>query len=196
MPDPLWLEGRGGQPEGYRHRQMLDAVRYLTDNGTKRVAGLLAELHDRLRGLVREDAGRDPEPTATVIDAQSLRTAPTIPRSTSGWDGGKKVGGRKRHVVVDCLGLLLVVMVTAAGAVRHAGAPSIPRAGCLPSGRPAGPGPPSRDSLVQQAPVPPASPQRPNRLIATTGSRGRVPASAGKPEATHPGGAIATPCRQ
>ncbi|WP_373306438.1 hypothetical protein [Streptomyces mirabilis] len=75
------------------------------------------------------------------MDAQSLRAAPTIPRSTSGWDSGKKVGGRKRHVVVDCLGLLLVVMVTAAGAVRHAGVPSVPRAGCLPSGRPAGPGP-------------------------------------------------------
>ncbi|MEV4451709.1 hypothetical protein AB0K24_41045 [Streptomyces mirabilis] len=119
-----------------------------------------------------------------------------MPRSTSKWDGGKKVGGRKRHVVVDCLGLLLVVMVTAAGAVRHAGVPSVPRAGCLPSCRPAGPGPPSRDSLVQQAPVPPASPQRPNRLIATTGSRGRVPASAGKPEATDPSGATATPCRQ
>uniref|UniRef100_UPI002F90CD0E hypothetical protein n=1 Tax=Streptomyces sp. NBC_01562 TaxID=2975879 RepID=UPI002F90CD0E len=157
------------------------------------MAGPLAELHDRLPGLVREDAGRDPEPTAAVIDAQSLRAAPTILPSMSGWDGGKKVGGRKR---LDCLGLLLVVMVTATGAVRHAGVPSVPRAGRLPSGRPAGPGPPSRDSLVLQAPAPPVPPRRPNRLIATTGSRGRVPASAGNPEATDPGGATATPCRQ
>ncbi|MFI9255791.1 transposase [Streptomyces sp. NPDC053069] len=78
MPVPLWLEGRGGQPEGYCHRQMLDAVRYLVDNGIKwrampadfpawdrvyafqrrwRLNQLLAELHGRLRGLVREDAG-------------------------------------------------------------------------------------------------------------------------------------------
>ncbi|WP_316737431.1 transposase [Streptomyces mirabilis] len=48
------------------------------------------------------------------MDTRSLRAAPTIPRSTSGWDGGKEVGGRKRHVMVDSLGLLLVVMVTAA----------------------------------------------------------------------------------
>ncbi|MGW1501983.1 hypothetical protein ACWCQW_26025 [Streptomyces mirabilis] len=57
------------------------------------MAGLLAELHDRLRGLVREDAGRDPEPTAAATDAQSLRAAPTVSHSTSGWDGEKKVGG-------------------------------------------------------------------------------------------------------
>lgn len=35
LPVPAWLEGRGGQPEGYCHRQILDAVRYLLDNGTK-----------------------------------------------------------------------------------------------------------------------------------------------------------------
>lgn len=135
FPVPAWMNGRGGQPEGYCHRQILDAVRYLVAGGITwrsmpadfppwgrvcafarrwRLKGLLAELHDRLRALVREDAGRDPEPTAAVIDAQSLRAAPTVPRSTSGWDGGKRVGGRKRHVVVDSLGLLLAVMVTAA----------------------------------------------------------------------------------
>ncbi|MEU9160656.1 transposase [Streptomyces sp. NPDC048424] len=62
-----------------------------------------------LRGLVREEAGRDPEPTAAVIEAQSLRAA-----ATRGYDGAKKVPGRKRHIVVDCLGLLLAGMVTAA----------------------------------------------------------------------------------
>ncbi|MFG2858981.1 transposase [Streptomyces mirabilis] len=102
MPVPPWLKGCGAQPEGYALFRR------------RRVVALLAELHDRLRGLVREDAGRDPEPTPAVIDTQSLRAAPTIPRSTSEWDGGKEVGGRKQHVLVDCLGLLLVVMVTAA----------------------------------------------------------------------------------
>jgi len=135
MPVPPWLQGRGGQPEGYCHRQMSDAVRYLVDNGIKwwampadfpawdrvyafarrwRARGLPAEFHDRLRGMVREDAGRDPEPTAAVIDAQSLRAAATVPASSRGYDGAKKVPGRKRHIVVDCLGLLLAVLVTAA----------------------------------------------------------------------------------
>ncbi|MEE1791085.1 transposase [Streptomyces sp. BE308] len=85
MRVPAWMNGRGGQPEGYCHRQMLDAVRYLVADGITWRAmpgdfpvwdrvyafarrwgatGLLAELHDRLRGQVREDAGRDPQLTA------------------------------------------------------------------------------------------------------------------------------------
>ncbi|MEU3244340.1 transposase [Streptomyces sp. NPDC006875] len=50
----------------------------------------------------------------TAADSQSLRAAANIPRAASGWDGGKEIGGRKRHVVVDCLGLVLAVTVTAA----------------------------------------------------------------------------------
>ncbi|MEU0634469.1 transposase [Streptomyces sp. NPDC005989] len=76
--------------------------------------GLLAEFHDRLRDCVREKEGRAVDPTAATVDSQSLRAAANIPRSTSGWDGGKKVGGRKRHVVVDCFGLVVAVAVTAA----------------------------------------------------------------------------------
>lgn len=135
LPVPSWMNGKGGQPEGYCHRQMLDAVRYVVAGGITWRAmpgdfpvwdrvyafarrwgtqGLLAELHDRLRGLVREDAGRDPEPTAAIVDSQSVRAAATVPASSRGYDAGKKVPGRKRHIVVDCLGLLLVVMVTTA----------------------------------------------------------------------------------
>lgn len=76
------------------------------------VTGLLAELHDRLRDRVRAREGRSPDPTAAIADSRSLRAAANIPRSTSGWDGGKKVGGRKRHLVVDCLGLVLVVLAS------------------------------------------------------------------------------------
>ncbi|MGW0956495.1 transposase [Streptomyces sp. NPDC002545] len=58
----------------------------------------------------------------------SLRAAANIPRSTSGWDGGKKVGGRKRHLVVDCLGLVLAVAVTAANVQdRDAAVPLLER---------------------------------------------------------------------
>ncbi|MFD7581381.1 hypothetical protein [Kitasatospora sp. NPDC059803] len=60
-----------------------------------RARGLLAEFHDRMGGMVREDAGRDPEPTAAVIDAQCLRAAATVPASSRGYDGAKKVPGRR-----------------------------------------------------------------------------------------------------
>ncbi|MCX4870943.1 IS5 family transposase (plasmid) [Streptomyces sp. NBC_00257] len=143
MPVPGWLEGRGGQPEGYCQRQMLDAVRYVVAGGITwrampadfpawdrvyaffrrwRDKGLVTEFHDRLRGRVREAAGRDPEPTAGIIDAQSVKAAASVRAATRGFDGGKKVNGRKRHIVVDTLGLLLTVMVTAASVTdRDAG---------------------------------------------------------------------------
>jgi len=136
LPVPAWLQGQGGRPEGYCHRVMLDAVRYVVDNGVKWVnlpadfppfrrvhafarrwhsTGLLAEFHDRLRDRVRVREGRSVDPTAAIVDSQSVRAAANIPRATSGWgDGGKRVVGRKRHVVVDCLGLVLTVLVSAA----------------------------------------------------------------------------------
>ncbi|MFD0267832.1 IS5 family transposase [Streptomyces sp. NPDC127106] len=76
--------------------------------------GLIAEFHDRLRGTLREREGREAEPTAGIIDAQSVRAAATVPAVSRGYDGGKKVPGRKRHTVTDTLGLLLAVAVTAA----------------------------------------------------------------------------------
>lgn len=66
--------------------------------------------------------GRAAEPTAAIVDSQSPRAADTVGAGTSGWDGGKKVAGRKRHIAVDCLGL--VVLVTAASVEdRDAGMP-------------------------------------------------------------------------
>ncbi|MEV6594897.1 transposase [Streptomyces acidicola] len=58
--------------------------------------------------------GREAEPTAGIIDAQSVKAAASVPAASRGYDGGKKVPGRKRHIVTDALGLLLVVAVTAA----------------------------------------------------------------------------------
>lgn len=143
LPVPGWLEGRGGQPESYCHRQMVDAVRYLVAGGITwrampadfpawdrvyaffrrwRDKGLTAEFHDRLRDRVRQAAGRDAEPTAGIIDAQSVKAAASVPAATRDFDGGKKVNGRKRHIVVDTLGLLLAVTVTAASVTdRDAG---------------------------------------------------------------------------
>ncbi len=76
--------------------------------------GTVARLHDVLRARVRTAAGRNPEPTAAVIDSQSVRAADTVPKSSRGWDNAKKVNGRKRHIAVDSTGLLLAVVITAA----------------------------------------------------------------------------------
>ncbi|MEU6512401.1 IS5 family transposase [Streptomyces sp. NPDC046942] len=135
LPVPAWLRGRGGQPEAYCHRAILDAIRYLVDNGTRwrampadfppwdrvyafcrrwRDRGLIRDFHDRLRRKVREQAGRDPEPSAGVIGSQSVKADAVVGSDSRGFDGGKLINGRKRHVVVDTLGLLLAVMVTAA----------------------------------------------------------------------------------
>lgn len=150
MPVPAWLESRRGRPESYCHRQILDAVFYLLDGGIKwrampsdfppwdrvyaffrrwRDRGLTIELHDRLRARVREDAGRDPEPTAAIIDSQTIRSTPTIPVATSGYDGNKETVGRKRHLLTDTIGMLLAVTVTPADVGdREAGQHLIERA--------------------------------------------------------------------
>jgi transposase len=135
LPVPAWMDGRGGRPEGYCHRQIIDAIRYLVDNGVKwrnlpadfppwkrvyaffrrwRDNGLVRELHDRLRDRVRTAEGRKSEPTAAVIDSQSVKADATVKNDSRGFDGGKKINGRKRHLIVDCLGLLLMVLVTPA----------------------------------------------------------------------------------
>jgi len=75
---------------------------------------VLDRVHDALRDQVRIAAGRKPAPSAAIIDSQSVGAADTVPRSSRGVDAGKKVNGRKRHLAVDALGLLLVVLVTAA----------------------------------------------------------------------------------
>ncbi|MEU8401781.1 IS5 family transposase [Nonomuraea sp. NPDC048892] len=77
--------------------------------------GIFDQLTGLLRRHVRTAAGRDPEPTACVIDAQSVKTSPNVPATSQGYDAGKKIAGRKRSIVVDTLGLLLAVLVTAAG---------------------------------------------------------------------------------
>ncbi|ADL47598.1 IS5 family transposase [Micromonospora aurantiaca (nom. illeg.)] len=71
-------------------------------------------IHDLLRCQVREKAGRREDPTAVVLDSQSVRAANHVPAATTGKDVGKKVSGRKRGLAVDALGLIIAVVVTAA----------------------------------------------------------------------------------
>jgi transposase len=136
LPAPGNAGGRGGRPEKHPRRLMLDAIFYIVTGGIawaalphdfpphKTVYGLFTRwtkagtwqrIHDGLRDLVRVHDGRDPAPTAAVIDSQSVRGADTVPAASRGYDAGKRVNGRKRHIAVDTGGLLLAVVVTVAG---------------------------------------------------------------------------------
>ena len=75
-----------------------------------------------LRRRVRSAAGREREPSAAIIDSQSVKGADTVDRTTRGYDPAKKINGRKRFIVTDPLGLLLVVCVMAASVQDRDGA--------------------------------------------------------------------------
>jgi len=76
--------------------------------------GTTEAIHDELRRRVRRAAGRSEDPSAAIMDAQSIRTSANVAESSQGIDAGKKIKGRKRHIATDTLGLLLVLLVTAA----------------------------------------------------------------------------------
>ncbi|MEU1596613.1 IS5 family transposase [Streptomyces sp. NPDC005708] len=144
LPWPAWLDGYGGHPEEYCRRLVVDAICYVADNGNKwrnlpadygipwktlhsiftrwNREGFILAFHNDLREQVRKAEGREGEPSAGVIDSQSVRAAETVGVDSRGWDAGKKVGGRKRHVICDTIGLLLVVLVTAASVQDRDGA--------------------------------------------------------------------------
>ncbi|MBU0978427.1 IS5 family transposase [Patescibacteria group bacterium] len=83
---------------------------YYFDKWTK--DGTWKQFNDELRKQVRVMAGRDPDASAAIIDSQSVKSAQC--RTEKGYDGGKKIGGRKRQILVDVLGLLLSVNIHAA----------------------------------------------------------------------------------
>ena len=86
-----------------------------------RLDGTPRRAHDVLRLLARRQAGRAPEPMAAVIDSQSAKTT-GVGGPARGYDGGKRVKGRKRHIVADVMGLLLAVCVHAADVQDREGA--------------------------------------------------------------------------
>src|SRR5690242_13882913 len=136
LPAPGNTRGRGGRAEKHPRRLVLDAIFYVVRGGIawaalpigfppfKTVYGLFRrwakagtwqQVHDALRDQVRVRAGRRAQPSAAIIDSASVRGADTVPAGSRGYDAGKRVNGRKRHIAVDTGGLLLAVIVTVAG---------------------------------------------------------------------------------
>lgn len=78
-------------------------------------------IHDCLRQRLRVDSDREASPSVTILDSQSVATA-TMVHTAVGFDANKKIKGRKRHLLVDTLGLMILVVVSAANIPERAGA--------------------------------------------------------------------------
>lgn len=134
--EPMVPVKPGGRPAKYPRRRIVEAILYLNRTGCSwrqlphdfppwslvyayfkrwNADGTTDRVHDALRDAVRDADGRDPMASAGIVDSQSVKGSDTVGKDSRGYDAGKKINGRKRHLVVDTLGLLLVVAVTTAG---------------------------------------------------------------------------------
>lgn len=125
----------GGRPAVHSRRRIVEAILYVTRSGCAwrmmphdfppwdtvywnfqrwNEDGTTDRIHDALRDAVRQAAGRKTAASAGIVDSQSVKGADTVGSDSRGYDAGKKVNGRKRHVVTDTTGLLVAVLVTAA----------------------------------------------------------------------------------
>ena len=133
-----------GRPPRHARRTMVDAIAYVVRSGCAwrmlprhfpkwqtvyaafrewAAKGRFVEMHARLAMMWREHEQRDANPTAAIIDSQSVRTS--AQGGPKGFDANKKVKGRKRHLATDTLGLLLAVVVTAASTQDRDAGPEV-----------------------------------------------------------------------
>ncbi len=130
-----------GRPRKYPYLEIFNGILYVNKTGcqwrnlpkdlppwstvyhyyrTWTKSALLPQIHTHLREQVRLEAGRKRQPTAAIIDSQSVKSSETS--NERGYDAGKKINGRKRHILVDTMGLLLMVLVLPADVQDRDGA--------------------------------------------------------------------------
>jgi putative transposase len=140
----LPLARHGGRPRTVNLRLIVNTIFYLNKTGCQwrmlpkdlakrsstnayfnawQADGTWQAILDSLRRQVRRAAGREEQPQKAAIDSQTIKGSEA--GGPRGYDGGKKINGRKRHIIVDTMGLLLVILVTAANADDGSTAPQV-----------------------------------------------------------------------